>query len=124
MTADTRRSRTAPSVTRFRMILSTLRLARRMQDRVCRVLGLGLVMLLAAPSTASAQGRLDARYEVTLSGIPVGRGVWNIDISDDQFSASASGGSTGLLHAFSGGSGTGAAQGRVVGGALVSTNYS
>jgi Protein of unknown function (DUF3108) len=80
-------------------------------------------MLLAAPS-AFAQGKLEARYEATLAGIPVGKGVWTIDISDDQFSASASGGTSGLLKAFSGGTGTGAAQGRVVNGTPVSTNYS
>ena len=85
--------------------------------------GLCAVMLLGA-APGLAQGRLEARYEATLSGIPVGKGAWNIEISDDQFSAAASGGTSGLLKAFSGGSGTGAAQGRVVGGALVSTNYS
>jgi len=81
------------------------------------------LVLLAAPS-AFAQGKLDARYEATLAGIPVGKGAWTIDISDDTFSAAASGGTSGLLKAFAGGSGTGAAQGRVVNGALVSTNYS
>ena len=83
-----------------------------------------LAFLLAAPHPAFAQGRLDAQYEATLAGIPVGRGAWTIDISDDQFSAAASGGTAGLLKAFSGGIGTGASQGRVVGGALVATNYS
>jgi hypothetical protein len=77
---------------------------------------------LAAPS-AFAQGRLEARYEATLAGIPVGKGAWSIDISDDQFSAAAAGGTSGLLKAFAGGSGTGAAQGRVVNGTLVSSNY-
>jgi hypothetical protein len=81
-------------------------------------------LLFAAPHPASAQGRLDAHYEATLAGIPVGKGAWTIEISDDQFSASAFGGTSGLLKAFAGGSGTGAAQGRIVGGALVSTNYS
>jgi len=80
--------------------------------------------LLAVPHAALAQGRLDAQYEATLSGIPVGKGAWTIDIADDSFSASALGGTSGLLKAFAGGSGTGAAQGRVVNGALVSTNYS
>src|SRR5216683_1221557 len=84
----------------------------------------GVLMLLAAPHSASAQGRLDAHYEATLAGIPVGRGAWTIDIADDQFTASAFGGTAGLLKAFAGGTGTGAAQGRVVNGALVSTNYS
>ena len=71
-----------------------------------------------------AQGKLDAHYEATLAGIPVGKGAWTIEIADDQFSAAASGGTSGLLKAFAGGSGTGASQGRVVNGALVATNYS
>jgi Protein of unknown function (DUF3108) len=79
---------------------------------------------LATPApSALAQGRLEARYEATLAGIPVGKGAWNIDISDDQFSAAAAGGTSGLLKAFAGGSGTASALGRVVNGALVSTNY-
>jgi Protein of unknown function (DUF3108) len=81
-----------------------------------------LALLATAPS-ASAQGKLEARYEATLAGIPVGRGAWNIDISDDQFSAAASGGTLGILKAFAGGTGTGASQGRIVNGALVPTNY-
>ena len=84
----------------------------------------GAFLLLAALPSASAQGRLDAHYEATLAGIPVGTGAWTIDFSDDQFSASASGGTAGLLKAFAGGSGTGAAQGRVVNGYPVATNYS
>lgn len=83
---------------------------------------LGLVVI--APTAVFAQGKLEAHYEATLAGIPVGKGSWAIDIADDQFSAAASGGTSGLLKAFAGGSGTGAAQGRVVNGALVSTNYS
>ena len=92
-----------------------------------RVLGglcAGILLLMIPQRGALAQGRLDARYEATLAGIPVGKGAWTIDISDDQFSAAASGGTAGLLKAFTGGSGTGASQGRVVNGALVATNYS
>jgi len=84
----------------------------------------GALMLLAVPHPAFAQGKLDAQYEATLSGIPVGRGAWTIEIGDDQFSASARGGTSGLLKAISDGGGTGASQGRVVAGALVPTNYS
>ena len=48
------------------------------------------------PQPAFAQGKLEAQYEATLAGIPVGRGAWTIDITDDQFSASAVGGTAGL----------------------------
>jgi Protein of unknown function (DUF3108) len=107
-------------VTAYRMISSRLvRAALRVSSGLCA----GAFMLAAAPS-AFAQGKLEAHYEATLAGIPVGKGAWSIDIADDQFSAAASGGTSGLLKAFSGGSGSGAAQGRVVNGGLVATNYS
>ena len=79
--------------------------------------------LLTLTHPALAQGKLDARYEATLAGILVGKGSWTIDISDDQYTAAASGGTSGLLKTFASGSGTGAAQGHVVNGALVPMNY-
>src|ERR1700754_4927529 len=65
-----------------------------------------------APQAASAQGRLEAQYEASLSGIAVGRGTWVIEIGDDSFSAQAQGATAGLLKAFAGGTGTGGSQGR------------
>src|SRR5216684_1563693 len=120
MTSHRRVLKDRLSVTTHRMISLTAATALRVSASLCA----GAFLLLAALPSASAQGRLDAHYEATLSGIPVGKGAWTIDISDDQFSASASGGTVGLLKAFSGGSGTGAAQGRVVNGFPVATNYS
>lgn len=108
-------------MTTYSMISSRLALSVR---RVFGSLFTLALLLLAGPHLASAQGRLEAQYEATLAGISVGKGAWTIDISDDQFSAEASGGTSGLLKAFAGGSGSGSAQGRVVGGALVASNYS
>ncbi|HVX76144.1 MAG TPA: DUF3108 domain-containing protein [Bradyrhizobium sp.] len=82
-----------------------------------------MLALLAPQHRAAAQGRVDARYEATLAGIPVGAGSWTVEVQDDQFSAAASGGTAGLLKAFSAASGTSASQGRVVNGALVPTAY-
>src|SRR5882757_9615483 len=121
MTQRSRVQQDRPSVTTSSMI------SPRRAEAALRVLGricAGAFMLLAAAHSASAQGKLDAHYEATLAGIPVGKGAWTIDISDDQFSASAFGGTAGLLKAFAGGTGTGAAQGRVVNGAPVPANYS
>src|SRR5713101_2310765 len=109
MNNRSRRHQDRPSVTTRSMI------SPRLAEPALRVLSslcAGTLVLLAAPS-AFAQGKLDARYEATLAGIPVGKGAWTIDISDDTFSAAASGGTSGLLKAFAGGSGTGGAQGRV-----------
>jgi Protein of unknown function (DUF3108) len=81
-------------------------------------------LLLLLPHGAFAQGKLEARYEASLAGIPVGKGSWTIEIGEDAFSAVAQGGTTGLLKALSTGGGQGASWGRVVGGALAASNYS
>ena len=41
--------------------------------------------LVLAPLPAAAQGRLEAQYEDSLAGIPIGRGTWAIEIGDDPF---------------------------------------
>jgi hypothetical protein len=108
-------------VTPFRMILPRPAfLALRLTCGLCAI----LFAVLVPQCEAAAQGRVDARYEATLAGIPVGKGAWSIEVQDDQFSASASGGTAGLLKAFSAASGTSASQGRVVNGALVPSSYS
>jgi Protein of unknown function (DUF3108) len=81
-----------------------------------------LVTIMAAP--ASAQGKLDAQYTVTLAGLPIGKGSWRIDIADTQYNATATGRTTGLLHAFTGGEGTSAAHGTLQAGRIVSSLYS
>ena len=78
---------------------------------------------LAMPDAAQAQGKLDARYVVTLAGLPIGRGAWIIDINNDEYTAVANGKTTGLLSIISNGEGTTAARGHVVRGNLVPSTY-
>ena len=72
---------------------------------------------------ALAEGRLEAEYTATLSGIPIGRGNWIIDISEDRYSAAASGSTTGLLRFFTAARGTSAAHGAVSAGQPVPISY-
>jgi hypothetical protein len=72
---------------------------------------------------AYAQGKLDARYTASLAGIPLGKGAWVIDIAEDQYTAAASGMTTGVLRVFSSGQGTGASRGTVAGGQLMAASY-
>jgi hypothetical protein len=118
MNISSRRSRDLQDLTSPRAIWPQTLSARPALFGLCAAACLWL-----APEGASAQGRLDAQYEATLAGIPVGKGAWTIEIGDDTFSASAQGGTAGLLKAFSGGTGSGASQGRVVNGALVPNAY-
>jgi hypothetical protein len=83
----------------------------------------GWALALALAATAQAQGRLDARYAVTLGGIPIGKGAWVIDIAENQFTAAASGATSGLLRVFASGQGSGASRGHVVGGNPVPASF-
>jgi hypothetical protein len=87
------------------------------------LLSASLVAVLAGAVPTHAQGRLDARYVVTLAGLPIGKGAWVIDIAEDQFTAAASGTTSGLLQVFTSGSGSGASRGLVVGGKPVAASF-
>jgi hypothetical protein len=82
-----------------------------------------MAVVADASHIAAAQARLEAEYTATLSGIPIGSGNWIIDISEDQFSAAASGGTSGILRWFSHGQGSSSAQGTVAAGQPMPTSY-
>ncbi len=93
-----------------------------------RAIFLGVIALVvtiadAPQSLAFGQGKLDARYVVTLSGLPIGRGAWVIDIGDDYFSAAATGATAGLMQVFASGQGQSVARGTISGGQLVPSTY-
>jgi Protein of unknown function (DUF3108) len=78
-----------------------------------RLAGAAVMAICLSGSGAGAQGKLDARYVATLAGVPIGKGAWVIDIGDDQFTAAASGMTTGLLRVFATGQGNAASRGAV-----------
>ena len=79
--------------------------------------------VMATADPVLAQGRLDARYAVSLGGVPVGKGAWVIDIAENQFTAAASGATAGLLRVFASGQGSGASRGFMVGGNPVPASF-
>jgi len=87
------------------------------------VLALAITVVDARLDASLAQGKLDARYTVTLGGLPVGRGAWVIDVADDHFTASASGATTGVMRVFASGQGQSAARGGVSGGQPIPSTY-
>lgn len=94
------------------------RLRRALSAAAC-----ALAAAIVPGSGAHAQGRLDAHYVVTLAGLPIGRGNWVIDINNDQYTAAASGKTTGLLRMFANGEGTSASRGAVSHGNLLPASY-
>ena len=87
------------------------------------VLALVACGVVGCAGDAGAQGKLDARYTVSLAGVPIGRGAWIIDIADDQYTAAASGRTTGLLRVFASGDGSSAVRGHVRNGNLIPASY-
>jgi hypothetical protein len=87
------------------------------------MLALFAVVAADAGHCAAAQGRLEAQYTASISGIPIGRGNWIIEIANDQYTAAASGTTTGLIKFFTGAHGTGAAHGTMAAGQPTPTSY-
>jgi hypothetical protein len=94
--------------------------------------GRGQRVLLAWPIIAAAclgsgvaagQGKLDAHYSVSLAGVPIGKGDWVIEITDNQYTASASGMTAGLLRVFANGHGSAASRGLIRGESLFPATY-
>jgi hypothetical protein len=69
------------------------------------------------------EGRLEAVYTASIAGIPIGRGNWMVEFSDDQYTVAASGATTGIIKFFTGAHGTSAVHGTVHGGQPIPTSY-
>lgn len=80
-------------------------------------------LVLTANAPARAQGKLEARYNASLAGISIGKGSWIIEINGTQYNATATGATTGLMHVLTGGEGTSAVHGTIIGGKVMSSVY-
>ena len=90
---------------------------------VCLGAVVGVMIAAGGGGLAYAQGRLDARYTVTLGAIPFGKGSWLIDVREDQYTAVVSGATAGLIRIFASGQGSSAVRGTVSRGQLAPLSY-
>src|SRR5262245_65499699 len=67
------------------------------------IIGFAVCSASFVGSGAHAQGKLEARYAVTLGGVSFGQGSWTIDVGADQYTASVSGTTVGLVRIFASG---------------------
>jgi hypothetical protein len=83
---------------------------------------LGAIAANLAPLVAHAQ-RLEARYAVSMTGIPVGKSAWSVDIGSDAYTISASGGAAGILSILMAGEGIVEASGKIRSDRLVPVSF-
>lgn len=92
--------------------------------RHCRpVLFAACAAIVVSASGAQAQSKLEARYSVSLAGIPLGAGTWVVDITGDQYTAVANGRTTGLIKLIADGQGSAGSRGTFQGASVASSGY-
>lgn len=91
--------------------------------RVCGPALMAAFVLGLMPAPVRAQVRIEADYVATLAGLTVGKGGWTVQLDGDSFFGQAHGGTSGILSAFSSGSGTSAARATLNGDKVVAASY-
>jgi hypothetical protein len=95
----------------------------RHHSRKLSLFAAAVAVVATTAVSAQAQSRLEARYSVTLAGIPLGSGTWVIDVNGDQYTAVANGRTSGLVRLISDGSGSTGSRGALMGASVVPTGY-
>lgn len=91
--------------------------------RACLTAFLALAGAGTMVTDAFADGRLDARYRLSLGGLELGRVALLVEIDSNSYIASGSGRLTGVVQAVSTGKGTAGARGAISGGALAPRSF-
>lgn len=78
-------------------------------------------ILTAAP--AHADGRFEAHYTISMTGISIGKATWTAEIGADQYKAAARGSASGVLAALIRGEGNVTVRGAVKDGRLVPSSF-
>ena len=81
------------------------------------------LVLFAAPGPAAAQGQFDARYTLSMAGIPVGKINWKAEINAASYAAAAAGRATGILSVLISGEGNVSVKGAFKDGRLQPAHY-
>jgi hypothetical protein len=73
--------------------------------------------------SAHAQGRLEAQYKTTMTGVPIGHIAWRVDIGNNFYATSANGKASGVLSVLMNGEGSVVTSGRIVNGQITPTYF-
>ena len=99
----------------------TLNLARMLIRRA--ILFLLLAWVSSATAATAAESRLRGSYTVSLGGIFIGSGSWDVQVTEGHFAISGNGRTGGLLRLFSSGRGAASVSGDIRDGRPVAAEY-
>lgn len=91
--------------------------------RVCLTAVLALAGAGSVVTDARADGRLEARYRMSIGGLELGKAALLVEVDDSSYIASGSGRLTGVVQAVSPGKGTAGARGTISRGALAPRSF-
>jgi hypothetical protein len=91
--------------------------------RFVRCVSATAVLTCVLSGLALAQGRLEARYSISMIGIPIGKAIFSLDVGSSQYTTSASGRASGMLSVLFNGEGSMTAEGSVKAGRPVPTAF-
>lgn len=91
--------------------------------RACLTAVLALAGATGAMTHALADGRLEARYRLSLGGLELGRAALVIEVDDKSYIASGSARLTGVVQAVTAGKGTAGARGTIESGILAPRSF-
>lgn len=92
----------------------------------CRVTAHVAALLMCgslAANPAHAQGKVNAHYTISMTGVAIGEITWRIDIGDTLYRTTASGKASGVLSVLVNGEGSADAQGTIAAGRLDPSSY-
>ena len=82
-----------------------------------------LICVSLTANSAHAQGKVNAHYTISMTGVTIGEITWRIDIGATLYSMSASGKASGVLSVLMNGEGSVAAQGSIAADRLNPSSY-
>ncbi len=82
-----------------------------------------LICALLAVASARAQGKLQAHYTISMTGVTIGEIVWLVGIGDTLYTTTASGKASGVLSKLVNGEGSVEAQGSLAADRLMPSSY-
>jgi hypothetical protein len=88
-----------------------------------RLVALACLLGSAGVTVVRAEAQLEARYSVSLLGVPLGYGSWVVDVGDDTYTMAVNAQVSGLMKAFSSGDGAAAVQGAIQNGRVSPSAY-